>query len=74
MEHNHECCKHELAHCDGCETVYCKKCGKRWGEKEYVYIPAYVLPVQLTPYPSYTYPTIWCGTGMGNRTSGVATC
>jgi hypothetical protein len=41
--HEHGC-QHELVHCPVCDVVYCKKCGKEWGQHQHW----------------YTYPTIWC--------------
>lgn len=31
MHKHHYCgCKHQLAYCNCCDTVYCIKCGKEW--------------------------------------------
>ncbi len=65
----HDCetkvCNHkEVKYCNKCQKVHCK-CGKVWGEKEYVY-PQYdsnTVPVFFSP------PIPYCGTTTAPRVS-----
>ena len=54
MSHEHLDCVHDLCYCEHCDIVYCKKCKREWGKKEYIYIPYY-----QPQYPIYwSYPPV----------------
>jgi hypothetical protein len=56
MRKHEHCCQHELMLCPVCDVVYCKKCGKEWGQKEYY--PEYYPYPYINPGWPYTYPVI----------------
>ena len=53
-------CKHDLKHCDCCDGIHCKKCGRKWGAPHW-YVPSQWYVPSYPDYPSWQY--IGGGTG-----------